>query len=155
MSNEDYYFNENGLLVFTKEYHLKRGSCCGNGCINCPFMYENVKNKELKNKLMKTYISRLDGSEKPIPDTPEDFGEVWSAVTNLFATNRDIIAEKGKLANLKALKANWNYSDKILQSVVDFFEEDLSGAEEFMEIYDSEQDLDLSWAIWRDHKGIN
>ncbi|MCX7404261.1 MAG: hypothetical protein DWH98_05850 [Planctomycetota bacterium] len=28
---------ENGLLVFTAAYHLKRGSCCGSGCRNCPY----------------------------------------------------------------------------------------------------------------------
>ena len=24
-------------MVFTKEYHLKRGHCCKNGCKNCPY----------------------------------------------------------------------------------------------------------------------
>ncbi len=33
---EDYYF-EDGLMVFTAAYHLKRGSCCGNGCRHCPY----------------------------------------------------------------------------------------------------------------------
>ena len=33
---EDYYV-ENGLLVFTAVYHLKRGACCGSGCKHCPF----------------------------------------------------------------------------------------------------------------------
>lgn len=33
------YTTENGNMVFTKWYHLKRGSCCGNDCRNCP--YEN------------------------------------------------------------------------------------------------------------------
>jgi len=40
---EDFYFNEAGLLVFTREYLLKRGFCCKNGCTNCPYGY----NKEL------------------------------------------------------------------------------------------------------------
>ena len=35
--NRDYYFNEAGLLVFTREYHLKRGYCCHNNCQNCPY----------------------------------------------------------------------------------------------------------------------
>jgi Family of unknown function (DUF5522) len=34
---EDYYVNDNGMLVFTAAYHLKRGSCCGNGCLHCPY----------------------------------------------------------------------------------------------------------------------
>ena len=35
----DYYINEDGNLVFTKEYHLKRGTCCKNKCLNCPWDY--------------------------------------------------------------------------------------------------------------------
>jgi hypothetical protein len=32
----DFYF-ENGFMVFTRSYHLKRGYCCGSGCRHCPF----------------------------------------------------------------------------------------------------------------------
>ena len=28
---------EGGNYVFTRWYHLKRGSCCGNGCRFCPY----------------------------------------------------------------------------------------------------------------------
>jgi hypothetical protein len=35
--SEDYYFNDQGLMVFTKQYHLKRGYCCGSGCKHCPY----------------------------------------------------------------------------------------------------------------------
>jgi 2-iminoacetate synthase ThiH len=34
---EDYYFDSNGLMVFTAEYHLKRGYCCNSGCRHCPY----------------------------------------------------------------------------------------------------------------------
>jgi len=33
---EDFYY-ENGLMVFTAAYHLKRGTCCNSGCRHCPF----------------------------------------------------------------------------------------------------------------------
>lgn len=33
---EDYYY-ENGFMVFTKKYLLKRGYCCDSGCRNCPY----------------------------------------------------------------------------------------------------------------------
>ncbi len=36
VEGEDYYC-ENGLLVFTRAYHLKRGSCCHSGCRHCPY----------------------------------------------------------------------------------------------------------------------
>lgn len=39
----DFYFNEQGLMVLTAAYHLKRGRCCGNGCLHCPYDFENVK----------------------------------------------------------------------------------------------------------------
>lgn len=32
----DYYL-ENGNYVFKSWYHLKRGSCCKNGCRHCPY----------------------------------------------------------------------------------------------------------------------
>ena len=38
----DYYINEEGYIVLTEVYHLKRAYCCGNGCKHCPFDYLNV-----------------------------------------------------------------------------------------------------------------
>ncbi|WP_301922063.1 DUF5522 domain-containing protein [Ferruginibacter sp.] len=40
----DFYYNEQGYVVFTAAWHLQRGSCCGNGCKHCPFNYINVPN---------------------------------------------------------------------------------------------------------------
>jgi len=42
IEGEDFYYNEEGLMVLTKKYHLERGYCCGNGCRHCPYDYENV-----------------------------------------------------------------------------------------------------------------
>ena len=33
----DFYFDKEGLMVFTAEYHLRRGYCCGSGCRHCPY----------------------------------------------------------------------------------------------------------------------
>ena len=38
----DWYL-ENGLLVYTAGYHLKRGSCCGSGCRHCPYEPRHVE----------------------------------------------------------------------------------------------------------------
>lgn len=38
----DYNILPDGRLVFTADYLLRRGFCCGNGCMNCPYEYENV-----------------------------------------------------------------------------------------------------------------
>ena len=39
----DYYFTEEGYLVFTERYHLKRGNCCGSGCRHCPFGHKAAR----------------------------------------------------------------------------------------------------------------
>ena len=42
----DYYFNEEGLMVFTAAYHLKRGYCCKNGCKHCPWSYKKTADQQ-------------------------------------------------------------------------------------------------------------
>jgi hypothetical protein len=41
----DFYYNEQGLLVFTAQYLLKRGFCCKNGCRHCPFGFKKQQPK--------------------------------------------------------------------------------------------------------------
>ena len=36
VEGRDYYL-EDGRVIFTKEYLEKRGPCCGNACVNCPY----------------------------------------------------------------------------------------------------------------------
>lgn len=45
----DYYVNEDGNIVFTKEYHLKRGYCCKNKCLNCPWDYGKPNGEDAEN----------------------------------------------------------------------------------------------------------
>jgi len=40
---EPMYYMENGLVVFTAAFHLKRGYCCGSGCRHCPYDNENLE----------------------------------------------------------------------------------------------------------------
>ena len=44
--NIDYYINEDGNFVFTRDYHFKRGYCCKNKCLHCPWDFG--KSKETK-----------------------------------------------------------------------------------------------------------
>ncbi len=39
----DYYVSPEGYLVFTEQYHRKRGYCCGNRCRHCPYGHEAVR----------------------------------------------------------------------------------------------------------------
>lgn len=33
----DFYFNDQGLMVLTEAYLIKRGHCCQSGCLHCPW----------------------------------------------------------------------------------------------------------------------
>ncbi len=53
IQGEDFYYSEEGYIVLTEAYHLKKGHCCGNGCLHCPFNYSAVpepKKSELQAK---------------------------------------------------------------------------------------------------------
>ena len=62
-----FYFDESGLMVFTKKYHLQRGYCCGNGCRHCPYNYENVtdikKRESLRRKTQNNFEKDTGKSE--------------------------------------------------------------------------------------------
>ncbi len=34
---EDFVYDEQGLMVLTRSFLLKRGYCCKSGCRNCPY----------------------------------------------------------------------------------------------------------------------
>ncbi|HRD57055.1 MAG TPA: DUF5522 domain-containing protein [Ferruginibacter sp.] len=57
---EDYYFNEEGLMVLTKKFHLQKGFCCGNGCKHCPYDFKNVT-EPLRTELLKKRAVNNDG----------------------------------------------------------------------------------------------
>jgi hypothetical protein len=38
------YFFEDGLMILTAHFLLKRGYCCQNGCRNCPYAKGGNKN---------------------------------------------------------------------------------------------------------------
>lgn len=44
--DQELYYMENGLIVFTEAFHLKRGFCCGRKCRHCPYDHENVKGRK-------------------------------------------------------------------------------------------------------------
>ena len=53
IEGEDFNYSEEGYIVLTAAYHLKKGSCCGNGCKHCPYNYLAVpepKKSELQSK---------------------------------------------------------------------------------------------------------
>ena len=52
----DYTMNPNGYRVMTEYYLVKRGNCCSNGCINCPYSPKAVKgNRKLRTDVRNKY----------------------------------------------------------------------------------------------------
>lgn len=45
---DDFYKTEEGYIVFTEKYLLKRGYCCQNGCKHCPYGYDRKKGRIVK-----------------------------------------------------------------------------------------------------------
>ena len=46
-----FYYDNQGRMVMTEEYHKLRGSCCGSGCLHCAFYPPKIKgNKVLKSQ---------------------------------------------------------------------------------------------------------
>ena len=38
-----HYYLENGRVVFTEQFHLDRGHCCGSKCRHCPYDPEHIR----------------------------------------------------------------------------------------------------------------
>jgi hypothetical protein len=56
IEGEHYYYNELGYMVLTAKYHMENGSCCGNGCLNCPYDYSKVPEPK-RSELLRKYAS--------------------------------------------------------------------------------------------------
>lgn len=51
-TNSNFYW-EDGFCVFTEQFLLKRGQCCGNGCRHCPYEPKhNYGSKEIDPKVL-------------------------------------------------------------------------------------------------------
>ena len=46
----DFYKSEDGYLIFTEKYLLKRGYCCKNGCKHCPYGYDRKTDTFISSK---------------------------------------------------------------------------------------------------------
>jgi len=45
----DTYKTEEGYIVFTEQYLLRRGYCCKNNCRHCPYGYDPKTDRVKKN----------------------------------------------------------------------------------------------------------
>ncbi|MEI6489575.1 MAG: DUF5522 domain-containing protein [Bacteroidota bacterium] len=47
---DEFYYSEQGYIVYTEKYLLKRGYCCQNGCKHCPYGFNKSKGRFEKKK---------------------------------------------------------------------------------------------------------
>lgn len=47
---DDYYMSDEGYIVFTEKYLLKRGYCCKSGCRHCPYGFDKKTGRIKKDK---------------------------------------------------------------------------------------------------------
>lgn len=45
------YTIEDGKVVMTEAFHIKRGKCCGNSCKNCPYVPKSIRGNKVLTKL--------------------------------------------------------------------------------------------------------
>ena len=50
------YVNEDGDVVFTEKFLVQRGSCCGYGCIHCPYWPKHKAGNTVVAPELRTYI---------------------------------------------------------------------------------------------------
>jgi len=51
LEEDEFYYSNEGYIVFTEKYLLKRGYCCENACRHCPYGFK--KAKKIKNNFDK------------------------------------------------------------------------------------------------------
>ena len=48
---DDYYLSDDGYIIFTEKYHLKRGYCCNSNCKHCPWKDKKENQNKGNNKI--------------------------------------------------------------------------------------------------------
>ena len=81
VEGEDYYINDQGLWVFTEVYHLKRGYCCGSGCLHCPYGFR--KETGFTNENVISSIDQM-GNKLTIPFPPKRIVSLVPSQTELL-----------------------------------------------------------------------
>lgn len=71
----DFVFNKAGLMVLTKEYHLKRGYCCSSGCQNCPYGYGEKVDPSVPVEFQLSSKDQTESSDMSAEDYLEKYSE--------------------------------------------------------------------------------
>ena len=68
-----HYYIDGERVVFTALFHIQRGQCCGNGCINCPYDPKHKKGNVVVAKENIKFINNgFKRNRKPTQGDSED-----------------------------------------------------------------------------------
>lgn len=86
IEGKDYYINEQGLFVFTADYHLRRGYCCGSGCLHCPYGFRKENEDSIDHDDPQPLIHSTDqlGNQLVIPFPPQRIISLVPSQTELL-----------------------------------------------------------------------
>tara|TARA_R110002049_G_scaffold74659_3_gene192402 strand:- start:343 stop:576 length:234 start_codon:yes stop_codon:yes gene_type:complete len=71
IEGEDFYYDEEGLMVLTASYLKKRGHCCHSDCRHCPYNESSASDIPLELKIddkedpYAKYIEMADDDQEP------------------------------------------------------------------------------------------
>src|SRR5687767_14062825 len=82
IEGKDYYINEQGLYVFTADYHLRRGYCCGSGCLHCPYGFKTENDQDSPKPLI--HSTDHLGNQFMIPFPPQRIISLVPSQTELL-----------------------------------------------------------------------
>lgn len=68
---EDYYFNDEGLMVMTEAYLKKKGHCCQSGCMHCPYDFKSKVDPNIPSELQPEWSDEGQVYEGDIPEDQE------------------------------------------------------------------------------------
>ncbi len=68
VEGEDYYFNDEGLMVMTEAYLLKKGHCCQSGCKHCPYGYTHKVDPNIPGELQPEWKEDSEVFDGEIPE---------------------------------------------------------------------------------------
>ena len=68
----DFYWDDKGLMVLTREYLLKKGHCCQSGCRHCPYGHTQKVDPSVPMELQSSKNSEGEEIEIYDGEIPED-----------------------------------------------------------------------------------
>lgn len=129
ISGRDYTEQTDGRIVFSREFLLARGTCCGSDCLNCPFEFEKQLPKHQVVQDLRPVISM-------VPSWTET---LISAGANVVGRTRFCIHPNDRVRKIKVLGGTKNVSPDFKEAMSFLAEKSRPSHERPLVILDKEE----------------